>query len=140
MNDPISPIHPVLRVVALRDPLVESAPGATPTASLATLAFWTPIVGPTAALMAFRFARDCTRHDTPAQWRLDVLAATFGVAPAVARRAIDRLAQFGVAARRDDTIAIRLMLPPLPARLRQRLPDHLALEYEAHLARCTQRA
>lgn len=95
--------------------------------------FWTPIVGPTATLMAARWARDAKRTTTPAQWPIDALAATFGVQPAVAWRAVGRLERFGIICRRDDAVAVRLLLPPLPMRLRARLPDHLAVEYEAFL-------
>jgi len=44
----------------------------------------THLIGPTAALMAARWAHDCTRHPSTAQWRLDNLDATFGVSPGVA--------------------------------------------------------
>lgn len=128
------PFPPLLRVVPWRDPTVEHAPGATPTTDPDALAYWTPSIGPTAALIAARWARDCARHHSAAHWRLDDLAATFGVSPTIAARAVDRLDRFGIITRHDATIAVRLVLPPLPGRLRERLPASLAVEYDTRLA------
>jgi hypothetical protein len=85
-------------------------------------------------LLARRWAADAARSAVPAHWPLDALAATFGVQVGVVRRTIARLERFGVARRQGATVAVRLVLPPLPERLRSRLPAHLRAEYDAVLA------
>lgn len=118
-----------LAVVAYPDPVVESAPGAIRTASDDALIWWTPSVGPTAMLMAHRFATYAA--DGPSSWSLVDLAQTFGAGQSTSRmtHTLDRLERFGIIVRRGDIIGIRLWLPPLTARQRARLPEYLAYVY-----------
>lgn len=118
-----------LAVVAYPDPVVEAAAGAIPTASDDALVWWTPSVGPTAMLMAHRFATYAA--DGPSSWSLADLALTFGAGNSTGRmlHTLDRLERFGIVVRRGDIIGIRLWLPPLTARQRARLPEYLAYVY-----------
>ena len=118
-----------LAVVAYPDPVVENAAGSIPTASDDALIWWTPSVGPTAMLMAHRFATYAA--DGPSSWSLADLALTFGAGNSTGRmlHTLDRLERFGIVVRRGDIIGIRLWLPPLTARQRARLPEYLAYVY-----------
>ncbi|MEX2658535.1 MAG: hypothetical protein WD232_02470 [Acidimicrobiales bacterium] len=121
-----------LAVVAYPDPVVESALGAIPTASDDALIWWTPSVGPTAMLMAHRFATYATyAADGPSSWPLVDLAQTFGAGQSTSRmtHTLNRLERFGIIVRRGDIIGIRLWLPPLTAPQRARLPEYLAYVY-----------
>lgn len=118
-----------ITVIAWPDPVVDNAAGSIPTASDDALIWWTPTIGPTAALMAHRFATYAA--DGPSVWPLADLAQTFGLGQALGRvtRTLDRLDRFGIVARHGDTVAVRLMLAPLSARQRVRLPGYLADAY-----------
>ena len=118
-----------ITVVAWRDPVVDDAPGAIPTASVDALIWWTPTIGPTGMLMAHRFA--IYAADGPSTWSLVDVAQTFGLGAALNRveHTLDRLDRFGVISRHGTTVAVRLMLPPLSERQRVRLPDYLANAY-----------
>ena len=118
-----------LAVVAYPDPVVEAAAGSIPTASDDALIWWTPSVGPTAMLMAHRFATYAT--EGPSSWSLADLAQTFGAGNSTGRvlHTLDRLERFGITVRRGDIVGIRLWLPPLTARQRAQLPEYLAYVY-----------
>ncbi len=118
-----------ITVIAWPDPVIDNAAGSIPTASDDALIWWTPTIGPTAALMAHRFATYAA--DGPSVWPLVDLAQTFGLGQALGRvtHTLDRLDRFGIVARHGDTVAVRLMLAPLSARQRVRLPGYLADAY-----------
>lgn len=118
-----------LAVVAYPDPVVENSAGSIPTASDDALIWWTPSVGPTAMLMAHRFATYAA--EGPSSWSLVDLAQTFGAGNSTGRmlHTLDRLERFGIIVRRGDIIGIRLWLPPLTSRQRARLPEYLAYVY-----------
>ncbi len=78
---------------------------------------WLGRLGPSATLLAQRFARDLDA--LPAvDYDHDELAAWLGIAPAVLARTLDRLARFGfVAFVSCDTVTARLEVdPPRPRR------------------------
>lgn len=118
-----------LAVVAYPDPVVEAAAGSIPTASDDALIWWTSTVGPTGMLMAHRFATYAA--EGPSVWPLIDVAQTFGLGQSIGRvtHTLERLARFGLITRHGDTVAVRLMLPPLTARQRVRLPGYLADAY-----------
>lgn len=118
-----------IAVVDYPDPVVEATPGAILTASDDALIWWTPSVGPTAMLMAHRFATYAA--EGPSTWSLLDLAQTFGAGSSTGRtlHTLDRLERFGVIVRRGDIVGIRLWLPPLTARQQARLPEYLAYVY-----------
>ncbi len=115
-----------LTVVAWRDPVVESQPGAIPTWSDDALVWWTPSVGPTGMLMAHRFAAHAS--EGPTTWAAADLAATFGMSGGISRliHTLARLERFGIISCDRSTIAVRLMLAPLTRRQRAGLPGYLA--------------
>lgn len=115
-----------LTVVAWRDPLVETMPGAIPTASDQALVWWTPSVGPTGMLMAYRFATYAA--DGPSQWTVPDIAATFGMGNGRGRvmHSLARLERFGIVLCHGSEVAVRLMLAPLTRRQRLCLPGYLA--------------
>ncbi|MFP5488938.1 MAG: hypothetical protein ACLGHQ_11605 [Acidimicrobiia bacterium] len=115
-------------VTAWRDPMVEQLPGAMSTVSDEVLVWWVSTLGPTATLAARHLARYAADGDSV--WPLGELARTFGVGPSIMCRALDRLVRFGVIHRRRDNVAVRLMLSPLTAHQRERLPRYLADAYQ----------
>ena len=121
----------VLSIVDLRDAIVEHHPDSTPTASADSLVWWTPILGPTATLMAHRFATLTARGDRVSITMGD-LARTFGLGESNARlRAVlGRLERFGVISVSGTQIAVRLWLPPLRPRQIEQLPGYLADAYQ----------
>ena len=119
-----------LTVVAWLDARNDATPGAHLTASDDALLWYTPILGPTAMLMAHRFATNAVHG--PTSWTYPSLARTFGMGRAAGRvpRILDRLERFDIICRPDPhTIAVRLLLAPLTAHQREQLPDELAVAY-----------
>ena len=118
-----------ITVIAWLDPVIDTAAGWIPTASDDALIWWTSTVGPTGMLMAHRFATYAA--EGPSVWPLIDIAQTFGLGQSIGRvtHTLERLARFGLIARHGDTVAVRLMLPPLTARQRVRLPGYLADAY-----------
>ena len=118
-------------VIAWRDATIESHPASRPTASQETLWFWTPILGPTATLMAHRLAGLVSSGETHT-FTVGALARTFGLGTSTSRvqATLDRLQRFGVIVVNGDTIAVRIALGPLSNRHRSRLPERLAGIYE----------
>lgn len=115
-----------LTVTAWRDPVVEGLPGAIATCSDEALIWWTPSVGPTAMLMAHRFAAYAV--EGPTTWTVPDIAATFGMGASGSRvvHTLARLERFGIVASHGSSIAVRLMLAPLTRRQRACLPGYLA--------------
>lgn len=116
-----------ITVVAMQDPVVDQLPDATPTTSDDTLLWWAGTLGPTAVLLARHLAAYAA--EGPTLWPLEDLGRTFGIGPSVVAHSLERLVRFGVAARHGGTVRVRLMLPPLTARQRERLPQYLADAY-----------
>ena len=121
-----------LTILAWRDDLVERHPESHPTASIDTLVWWTPILGPTATLVAHRFAGYVARgHQV--EFRLDDLARTFGMGESLTRvRAVLlRLERFRVISVNDCTVFVRIALPPLTRHQLDQLPEYLVDLYNA---------
>lgn len=122
-----------LTVVAWLDARNDATPGAHLTASDDALVWYTPILGPTAMLMAHRFAAHAVHG--PTSWTYASLAQAFGMGHAAGRvpRILERLERFDIICRPDPhTIAVRLLLAPLTAHQRERLPAELAATYPHH--------
>ena len=118
-------------VAAWRDNVVESHPESHPTSSSQTLVWWTPILGPTATLMAHRFAGYVSRG---ADWHSTFgdLARTLGMGNSTGRvrASLDRLERFGIIEVAGGTVSVRIALPPLTRRHVEQLPSYLAELYE----------
>ena len=91
----IDSLTDIVTVHAWRDPVVESNPLATRTASDDTYVWWVPSVGCLGITMAVRFATYAASASST--WAVDDIAGTFGVRESVSRvrHAIDRLRQAG---------------------------------------------
>ena len=113
-------------VSAFSDPTVDAV--GYPADSDDMLTFATPILGPTSCLIWHRLARYVTVTGEQT-FEPPVFAATFGVMPAVAAKAIGRLIHFGIVRFTPTGIAIRTTVPPFPQSWRNRLPDYLAGSY-----------
>jgi len=124
-----------ITVLAWRDQLVESHPESHPTASTDTLVWWTPILGPTATLLAHRFAGYVARGDQ-VEFSLSDLSRTLGMGRSLTRirAALMRLERFRVISVNDDTVFVRIALPPLTRRQLDQLPPYLLELYEARRA------
>ena len=119
----------LLTVDAWHDPLVETAAGAMRTDSDDALVWYTPTIGTIGMAMAHRFSRHAS--DGPSCWTIEDIARTFGIGSSAGRvwHSIDRLERFGIIRRTGDLLAVRLWLPPLPARMQAQLPGYLADAY-----------
>lgn len=124
-----------ITVLAWRDQLVESHPESHPTSSTETLLWWTPILGPTSALVAHRLAAYAARGEQ-AQFSLSDLSRTFGMGRSLSRirASLIRLERFRVISVNDDTVFVRIALPPLTRRQLDQLPPYLVDLYEARRA------
>ncbi len=94
------------------------------------LGWWLPIIGPTASVLAYRFARHAAHCD--ACWPTDDLAHKVGLAGNRCKlwQSLDRLHRFHVATFvSTDTLTIRLWLPALSERQLARLPEPMAAAY-----------
>ena len=94
------------------------------------IAWWLPVIGPTASALAFTLARRATSGETT--WDTAVLARTIGLAGNRSKlwASLERLATFGCAHFASvDVFTIRLYLPALTPRQAAALPDNLAAAY-----------
>lgn len=121
--------QPHFTVRPLRDELVERH--GWPAASDATLAFLTPILGPSATLILHRLGGYAAEGDS--EWTPHDFAATFGLGhdehTALAARSLARLVSFGMARIDSAGIAVRTHVGPLPERWAARLPSYLLDAY-----------
>jgi hypothetical protein len=126
----LSPEH-ALTIVAWRDELVEKHPDSIATHSDEMLVWWTPILGPSATLMAHHLAL-LTRNGGTHTFAQPELAQTFGLGVTSGRlhAVLERLHRFGVTHVEDHTIAVRLAMPPMSVRFQRQLPGYLALAYQ----------
>ena len=126
--------QPRFTVRSLRDDLVEMH--GWPTASDATLAFLTPILGPSATLILHRLGGYASEGDSV--WTPHDFAATFGLGhdehTALAARSLARLVSFGMARIDSTGIAVRTHVGPLPERWAARLPAYLLEAYRSPTA------
>jgi hypothetical protein len=120
-----------ITVVAWRDNVVETHPESHPTSSSETLVWWTPILGPTATLMAHRFAGYVGRGNDR-QFTFGDLARTLGMGNSTSRvrASLERLERFGIISVAGETVSVRVALPPLTRRHIEQLPGYLAELYE----------
>jgi hypothetical protein len=92
--------------------------------------FWLPVLGPSATWLLRRI--DFGFDDFPNGYVLDTraTASSIGVAAredtgTIFARAVSRLQMFGVAQTTRTGLAVRRVLPPVPHRHLQRMPEHL---------------
>jgi hypothetical protein len=94
------------------------------------LAWWLPVLGPTASALAATLARHARQGDTT--WDTAVLARTIGLGGNRCKlwASLERLVMFGcVQFVSVDVITIRLELPALTPRQAARLPEDAAAAY-----------
>lgn len=94
------------------------------------LAWWLPVIGPTASILAYTFVRHTAPTGTV--WEIGPLAQRVGLSGNVSRlwASLDRLERFGLARfHATDIVTIRTQLPALSERHLSRLPDQLAAAY-----------
>lgn len=125
--------HDPLRVVALRDPLVEAA-GHDPRSPYVET-FYLPLAGPSAVFAARRLAAWLEDSPEGVTVSLGSFARELGLGTGNGRnaplpRVLARLLVFGLAGIQGDSYAVRLAVPPLARRHLRRLPPHLVLAHE----------
>lgn len=126
-SNPALEQHPlILEVAALIDPVVEAL-GFGPESTYVEYC-WLPILGPTSTFAYRRLGRMVVDQPIDGKVRIDLvdLASSLGLGEGIGRnslmaRTLRRLDQFGVAAWRDDTLAVRRALAPLTVRQVARL-------------------
>ena len=94
------------------------------------IGWWLPVIGPTATILAYTFARNTAPTGTV--WEIGPLAQRVGLAGNRSRlwSSLDRLDLFGVAHfHATDILTIRTQLPPLTERQAARLPADMVVDY-----------
>lgn len=120
--------HDPLSVVILHDAVIDAVGYDASDPYVET--YWLPIVGPS-ALWALRRLTGWLAIQPSVTVPIAALGAELGLGHQVARsssavRTLARLVGFDLAAiTPDDTLGVRLVLPPLPRRLSLRLPAHM---------------
>ena len=113
--------RPSFEVIAWHDPV---CPDGMPADSDLALVVLCPVLGPSATLILHRLSRYASAG--PTVWEPPVFAATFGLgAGGLAPKALARLARFGMVTIGSSALAVRTVVPPLPRRWVERLPDYL---------------
>ena len=111
---------------------VDDAPGQHRTDSLEAIWWWTPTLGPTAAIAAAHLAQHAKNHPGTPVPVVD-LRALLGLGDLSDRfwKTLDRLERFGVIRfYSTNTLTIRTELPHLDQVQLSRLPAHLAAAYQ----------
>jgi hypothetical protein len=119
-----------LVIVAWRDDLVENHADSIAVCSDDMLLWWTPILGPSATLMAHQLAL-LLRTGASHTFTESDLAQTFGLSSSRLHATLERLHRFGVARSHGCTISLRLAMAPMSVRYQQRLPRYLELAYQS---------
>ena len=118
--------HIATRIIDRRDP----QPGDVPIDHPYRPRWWLPVIGPTATILAYTFARNTAPTGTV--WEIGPLAQRVGLAGNRSRlwSSLDRLDLFGVARfHATDILTIRTQLPPLTERQAARLPAEMVVNY-----------
>jgi hypothetical protein len=129
-NPPVNTTVPI-SIVAWHDPIIERRPHTFRADTDHALLYWTPVIGPTGVLIMHRLARYASAR-TDITFTIDELASSFGVAPSRIIVNLRRLEEkFGLIVWHDNTIGVRLVLPPLSRSHLRKLPSYLAEDYLA---------
>lgn len=89
--------------------------------------FWLPVLGPSAVLALRRLADWLDGHPVGVEVELVEFGSSLGIGTGTGRhtqvnRTLGRLIDFGIARIDHDHLEVHTTLPPLPHRLRHRLP------------------
>jgi hypothetical protein len=90
------------------------------------IAWWLPVIGPTATVLAHTLARHTEPSGTT--WRTDSLARRIGLAGSCSKlwASLERLERFGIVQfHATDVLTVRTMLPSLTERQLAKLPTTL---------------
>lgn len=103
--------------------------------------FWLPILGPSAVLALRRLADWLDCHPAGVQVDLVEFGSSLGIGTGTGRhtqinRTLGRLVDFGMARITGDHLEVHTMLPPVPPRLRRRLPLSLQDALSDHERSC----
>ncbi len=131
-----TPAHEFERFLVVRpwiDPVVESI-GYEPASRYVEL-FWLGVLGPSATWLLRRMVDGFAAY--PDGYELDLVetAAALGLSFTPGRhgpfpRALQRCVLFGMASNTFQGFAVRRLVPPLPMRHLDRLPDHLRAAHQ----------
>ncbi len=135
--------HPSFVVRPLRDPVIDSLGYDARHGYVET--YWLPILGPSAVLAARRLADMLDRHPAGSSIDLVELGASLGIGAGTGRhtqinRTLNRLVDFHLARISGDELEVHTTFPPLPLRLRRRLPQSLLDALAEHERRGTRSA
>ncbi len=131
--------HPIITVHPWRDSVIDQCGFDARHVYVET--YWLPILGPSAVFAARRIADWLDPH--PAGVRIDLVefGASLGIGTGTGRhtqinRTLGRLVDFGMARIAGDHLEVHTILPPVPLRLRRRLPLSLFHALTDHDRRC----
>jgi hypothetical protein len=112
--------------------IADHTPGPHRTDSDDLWTWWLPVIGPTASVLAYLFARDATRAETC--WPTEELARMVGLAGNRSKlwQSLERLHRFHVTTFvSTEVLTVRLWLPALTDRQLDRMPAEMAAAYRA---------
>lgn len=117
--------HPTVEVRPWRDPVVDHCGYDARHVYVET--YWLPILGPSAVLAVRRIAEWLDSQPAGVSVGLVEFGASLGIGTGTGRhtqinRTLMRLVDFGMARISSDYLEVHTILPPLPLRLRRRLP------------------
>lgn len=131
--------HPTVDLRPLRDPVIDKCGFDARHVYVET--YWLPILGPSAVLAARRITDWLDREPAGVSIDLVEFGASLGIGAGTGRhthinRTLGRLVDFGMARISGDHLEVHMTLPPVPLRLRRRLPLSLLDALSDHERSC----
>lgn len=131
--------HPTVEVRPWRDPVIDHCGFDARHVYVET--YWLPILGPSAVLAVRRIADWLDGQSAGVSIDLVEFGASLGIGTGTGRhtqinRTLGRLVDFGLARIAGDHLEVHTTLPPVPLRLRRRLPLSLLDALTDHERSC----
>ncbi len=135
--------HPTFTVRPWRDPVIDSLGYDARHGYVEQ--FWLPILGPSAVLALRRFTDWLDHHPAGVEVDLVEFGSSLGIGTGTGRhtqvnRTLNRLVDFHLARISGDELEVHITVPPVPLRLRRRLPPGLLDALAEHEHQCVDSA
>ncbi len=131
--------HPIIEVRPWHDSVIDQCGFDARHVYVET--YWLPILGPSAVFAARRFADWLDPHPAGVRIELVEFGASLGIGTGTGRhtqinRTLGRLVDFDLARISGEHLEVHTTFPPVPLRLRRRLPPTLLDALTDHERRC----